>query len=210
MFFPTAERGVRLPAEAISILGDDTMKRYGKLLGVLLALAGLACPATAAELEGVKMPDKATVAGTELVLNGMGLRTATIFKVKVYVAGLYVKEKAKEEKAILGAAGPKQLRMHFLREVDAEKIASAWDDSLEKSREKFKAEIEKLKAMMTKAKDGDRYTYTFLPDSVEVSFNDQSKGKLPGGEFGRALLSTWIGENPPTEKLKKGLLGQTE
>ena len=42
----------------------------------------------AASLAGVTLPDTAQVAGTTLVLNGLGLRKK--FVVKVYVAGLYL------------------------------------------------------------------------------------------------------------------------
>ena len=46
----------------------------------------------AADVGGVKLADKATVGGQELVLNGAGIRTRAIFK--VYVGSLYVPAKA--------------------------------------------------------------------------------------------------------------------
>ena len=46
----------------------------------------------AAEVGGVRLDDKATVGGQELVLNGAGVRTRAIFK--VYVGSLYLPAKA--------------------------------------------------------------------------------------------------------------------
>ena len=52
----------------------------------------LAGTAMAAEVGGVKLDDKASVGGQELVLNGAGIRTRAVFK--VYVGSLYVPAKA--------------------------------------------------------------------------------------------------------------------
>ena len=41
----------------------------------------LSSPLMAAEVGGVKLADKAAVAGKELVLNGAGIRTKVVFKV---------------------------------------------------------------------------------------------------------------------------------
>jgi hypothetical protein len=58
----------------------------------LLAGAILACTfgqgASAAEVAGVKFQDTLKVAGKDLQLNGLGVRTK--FIVKVYAAGLYL------------------------------------------------------------------------------------------------------------------------
>ena len=51
-----------------------------------------AAGAQAAEVGGVKLDDKVSVGGQELVLNGAGIRTRAIFK--VYVGSLYVPAKA--------------------------------------------------------------------------------------------------------------------
>ena len=187
------------------------MKLHGKVwgAGALFAVC-LSTGVSAMELKGVRMPDQITVAGQPLVLNGMGLRSATIFRINVYVAGLYLKSKTSDENAALAAAGPKQVRLQFLRGVDPGKIAGALDESLGqgKYKDKYKDAIAKLKALIPAVKEGDRMTYTFLSDSTEFAVNDTVKGTLPGGEFGKAVLSAWIGEKPPTKDLKQGLLGK--
>lgn len=66
------------------------------------------------ELAGVTLPDTTTVNGSSLKLNGMGVRTKTMLKVKIYVAGLYLATPSYDGAAIIVADEPKQVVMHFL------------------------------------------------------------------------------------------------
>ena len=69
------------------------MRRNLLLIGVIAALgAGVA---QGKECKGVTFPEQARVDGTTLTLNGLGLRQATMLKVNVYVAALYVAPAAK-------------------------------------------------------------------------------------------------------------------
>jgi|SRR6478609_7690395 len=86
-------------------------------LGLSLPVLLLALPAGARDCEGVSMPDEVTVEGAKLVLNGMGLREATVFNVNVYVAGLYLLKKSSDGEKIAAAEEPKQIRIQFVRNV---------------------------------------------------------------------------------------------
>ena len=57
-------------------------------------------PALCGTLDGITMPDTATVGGKDLQLNGLGTRKATFLKVKVYVMGLYLEKKSQDGQAI--------------------------------------------------------------------------------------------------------------
>ena len=85
---------------------------------MLLALAfipsGAAQPAIAAELDGVTMPDLLQVAGTPLRLNGMGLRTYPLFRIHIYVAGLYLQHRD-QRRARDPALGRDQAARHRFR-----------------------------------------------------------------------------------------------
>ena len=69
------------------------------------------------ECLSVKFPDRTVVDGSPLTLNGLGLRQATMLKVNVYVAALYVTKPSADSDAILSAPPPKQLILHFVRGV---------------------------------------------------------------------------------------------
>src|SRR5471032_1777511 len=60
-------------------------------------------------LEDQTFPGSARVASTELLLNGVGLRAAFVYK--VYVAGLYLPTKAASGADVLAQTGPKRLQV---------------------------------------------------------------------------------------------------
>jgi hypothetical protein len=98
----------------------------------LVALAALSI-ARAADLEGVSMPDTRVMGGKQMLLNGIGLRTFSIFRVRIYVAGLYLEHRINDPVAILHSSDMKLLDIRFLRDVDAEDARKAWQDGFEKN-----------------------------------------------------------------------------
>jgi hypothetical protein len=171
----------------------------------------MAQPTYAAVIEGIEFAEKLSpFHGKTLELNGTGLRTATFFQVRVYAAGLYLTQKSPDSATILKSSEPKVLRMVFLRDVDGKDIAKAWDDSFPKNCKKdcetFQPLIAKLKASTPSVKKGDSMVYRFTQDEVELLLNDKPIVSLKSPGFPNTLLSTWIGEHPPTEALRDGLL----
>ena len=129
----------------------------------ILALAGLS-PLHAATLAAVEFPDQAVVGGKPLVLNGLGLRTATMLKVEVYVIGLYLEAKSSDAGAIIESPQTKRLAMHFVRNVTADKLRDGWKEGFDanyKDVDSIKAEIEKFNASMRDVKKGDRIVLDF-------------------------------------------------
>ena len=58
------------------------------------------------------------------------------------------------------------------------------------------------------AKGGDVILLDYLPGSgTRVTVNRDDRGTVPGGEFNRALLRIWLGENPVDVALKSAMLG---
>jgi hypothetical protein len=75
------------------------------LASVIMALgvgtvAGKAC-------HGVNFPEQTQVQASPLTLNGLGLRQATMLKVNVYIAALYMAQKSTDANAILASNTPK-------------------------------------------------------------------------------------------------------
>ncbi len=160
-----------------------------------------------ATIDEMVFSDHQTLNGENLKLNGLGLRKATVFKVKVYAAGLYLLEPQHETHKVIQLKNPKILVMKFMREVSQEKINDAWDKAFEEKAAQFAEEIKQLKKLMPNAKEGDTLEYIFWDDKTEFKINQTLKGTMAGGAWGKALLNTWIGSHPPTEELKDGLLG---
>jgi hypothetical protein len=183
---------------------------------MIFFMALLPWAAPAAELEGVKLPDnvRVTEGGTELVLNGAGLRTRFMFR--VYVGALYVQKKTGAANAIISDAGAKRVMMHMLRDVPADQFADALEDGLKNNNPaeelaKLDAQVKQLRAVFDAvriAKKADVILIDYLPGSgTRITINGAVKATIAGEDFNRALMRVWLGDKPADNDLKKGMLG---
>ena len=157
------------------------------------------------------MPESISVGETTLVLNGLGLREATFLKFDVFVGGLYLERKTRDPDEIIQSQQTKKVVMHFVRNVDAEDLRKAWTTGFEKNAgEKLatlSSRINQLNGWMSAMQVGDRMTYTFDRNNVDVNVKGLKRGTISGEDFSRAMLSIWFGPKPPNEGLKRGMLG---
>ena len=186
------------------------MRHSALLMSLLLALA--AGSASARECKGVQFDEHLPVKGTELTLNGLGMRKATILKVNVYVAALYVTTPSHDAAALINPNAPEELILHFVRNVGVGDLKNAWSEGCEKVAKDqlttLGARIAMLNSWMTDMKTGQRMSFVRLPDTgTQVSINGVVKGTITGDDFSRALMSIWLGPEPPNAELKSGLLG---
>jgi hypothetical protein len=180
---------------------------------LLLLLTGVA---HAAELEGVRLEDKARVDGQEIQLNGMALRTRYHF-VKVYVAGLYLPQKATTPQAAIDSPGAKRISLTMVRDANADQFVESIDHGLRANNSEaqvaeIKPQVDALYAKIRSVKEaqkGMRIVLDYSPSSssTTLSVNGAALGEPMKGEaFYRALLRIWLGDNPVQEDLKKALL----
>lgn len=186
-----------------------------KLFRVVPLLLALLVPAVAfgGTKAGVTLPDTIELGGKKLVLNGLGVREATILNIDVYVAGLYLERKSSDAAAIIRSPGPKRLTLQFVRDVDRKDIVNAWNEGFEKNaganQSKLAARVAQLNAWMTDLKTGDQLVFSHLPNrGVTVQIQGKTRGTIEGDDFAQALFSIWLGSHPPNKGLKRGLLGQ--
>jgi hypothetical protein len=185
------------------------MTRIAMFLTMVLA----AGTATAGSRAGVTMPDSVKVADKTLTLNGMGLREATILKVDVYVAGLYVENVSSDPAKIVASNEVKRIVLRFKRDVGRDDIVKAWNQGFAGNATvpvaKLKPLIAQLNGWMPSFSKGDTLAFTVTPgQGVAVDINGARKGTLGDDNFGRSLVSIWLGPKPPTGSLKSGLLGR--
>ena len=185
------------------------------LVAVVLASAAMGVCAQPVEVQGVKLDPTAQVGGAALQLNGAGVRTRAIFK--VYVAGLYVPQKANSAAALLAQKGPRRVAITMLRDVDADTFVGALNEGLRNNHSEaqmaaMKAQVDVLNANFKaagEAKKSDVIHLEFVPDTgTRLTVNGQPRGNaIAGEEFFTALLRIWLGDKPVDGDLKKGLLG---
>ena len=182
-----------------------------KLIAFVGALA-FAAAAQAVEVGGVNLPDKASVGGQELVLNGAGVRTRAIFK--VYVGSLWLPAKATTSAAVL-EKGPRRIQMNLLRDLSADQLVGALVDGLKDNNTPaelaaVQAQSDQLVTIMKsfgEVKEKDVVTLDFIDGATRIALNGTARGSIPGEPFNRALTKIWIGDKPAQADLKKGMLG---
>lgn len=179
---------------------------------MVLAAAALCTLAQAAEVGGVRLEDRASVGGQELVLNGAGVRTKMMFK--VYVASLYLRQKGTDLAAAL-ASSPRRVQLNLLRDLSANQLVDALVDGLSESNSPeqvsaVKPQTDQLATIMKAfgdVKEKSVVTLDFVDGATRVSLNGESKGSIPGEAFNQALMRVWLGDKAVQPDLRKAMLG---
>jgi hypothetical protein len=160
-----------------------------------------------------KMPPTVGVMGQTLQLNGSGLRTATVFHVKVYEAGLYLPHRSSNAQQIINSNDPKVVRLTFLRDVSSNQVRDAWNEDFKKNCAPNCAALQptfnQLVSQMPGAKNGDVFAYVFTPKGISIVRNGQEVNHADNPQLAKAVLSFWLGKEPPSTELKQAMLGLT-
>ncbi|GHD63585.1 chalcone isomerase family protein [Jeongeupia chitinilytica] len=188
------------------------MKKRAMTLALMLALtAGVA---SALEVAGTTVPDKAEVAGQSLQLNGAGVRKKVVFD--VYVASLYTGAKVGDAAAVIGATTPRRMELRMLREVSAGTMHESFVDGLQDNvsageMKRFAPQLDALDKVFREVKTvakGDVIQLDLLPgQGTKVTVRGKAYPLIAGDDFASALLSIWLGKTPVQAGLKAQLLG---
>ena len=196
------------------------MKRNFVIPSILCAALLLPTLSQAAtvDISGVKLEDRATLAGQPLVLNGAGVRYKAVFK--VYTAGLYLGQKAETTEAVLAAPGPRRLTITMLRDIDSAELGKLFSRGMEDNMDRaaFSKLIPGVLRMSQvfsehkKLKEGETFLIDWIPGTGTVL---TIKGNVEGEpfkepEFFNALMRIWLGPKPADWQLKDALLGKSK
>jgi hypothetical protein len=190
------------------------MKRVLSSLLVLGFCLALTNSASARECEGVTMPNSVTIEGTRLVLNGMGIREATVLSVNVYVAGLYLPARSNNGNQIASNDTHRRITLKFVRDVERADIVNAFRDGFRNAGGAPQAHVNALLRRMRNAAEDDTWHFTYVPGNgtaqPKLILGGRLGGTIEGADvpqFARAFFSIWLGSSPPNPGLKTGLLG---
>ncbi|MFZ6731705.1 chalcone isomerase family protein [Undibacterium sp. Ji42W] len=192
-------------------------KTVMRLAGLALALC-MSVQASATEVAGVKFDESVQVGGTDLKLNGAGIRYKAIFK--VYAAGLYLKEKKTTVPEVLASAGPRRVTIVMLRDLSNEEFGRGFMTGIQQNTDKAEKSkmtsqfirFGELFASVPELKKGDVMTNDWIPGvGTVVSLNGKKMGDpYPDLGFYNALLRIWLGESPVDRSLKKAMLAEED
>lgn len=182
-----------------------------------LLFIAFSVPVNGAEVAGVKIDDTTRVGGTQLVLNGAGLRKRVFFQ--VYTLGLYLPKKTASAAEAIGQDGPKRASIHMLRDVGAAQFTDALADGIRENHGEAEAKslaprVQELAAIMAEvkeAKKGMTINLDWTGSTTQLGIDGKATGKpIEGADFYRALLRIWLGDKPVQDDLKKALLGAAQ
>jgi hypothetical protein len=165
--------------------------------------------------ENQTFPASATVAGTPLQLNGVGLRAALIYK--VYLAGLYLPAKAATGPAVLAETGAKRLQVRMLMDGPSDEFAKAFTGGIAKrtppdqvaAMSERIARFDRTLRSVGNVRKGDVVNLDYVPDAgLTMTVNGKPYGEpVPGADLYAALLQIFVGDRPVDAKMKAGMLG---
>lgn len=175
-----------------------------------------------------------------LALTGVGVREKTIFAVNVYSFGLYIdptrarellaqwkgkkaKELHKDAKlytALLDDSLLKELRMKFCRDVAADDVRSAFEDSLQPrilvylkdepgTKEQKLAVLAEFRKLFTldKVKNGNVLRFAWHPGGkLHTSINGEVQPVIESKALCWALFDVYLGTRPISDTGKRGLV----
>ena len=183
--------------------------RYAQILAALVFAVPLSV--RAAQLDGVTLPDTQRVGGMELHLNGIGLRSYSVFQVPIYVAGLYLRHPSSDAGQILHSPDMRLLEIHFVHDVSAEQARKAWREGFERNCSApchlAPQDIERFLAAVPAMRKGDSFTLLFTARGAEVTVNGKPIGNITDPQFAREMLGTFLGPQAASPRLKQELLG---
>jgi hypothetical protein len=192
------------------------VRRRRLVLAAVLLTASLSIAPTAGAtvLNGVDVADTMRIDGHNVVLNGVGLRTLTFLKVKIYVAALYLPKKDSNAQAILASPGPKVIALHHIHSGSKQQVQDRYREG-EKVNcggggcdSALQADFDRLLASAEPVGEGDLTLYIVTDKSFRVVFNGREVIAFTGDRLGNMIIDGFIGARPPSEELRAALLGR--
>jgi hypothetical protein len=179
-------------------------------LSILLLISSQS--AISADISGHQIPDALTVEGTQLVLNGAGMREK--FFIDLYVGGLYLPAKNQDAKAIISADSPMTIRLQIVSDrINSKNMTEATLEGFQNATggntASLQAKIDEfLKTFQEAIKIGDVFELTYVPEKgVQIYKNGALANTIAGKPFKEALFGIWLSEKPAQKSLKEGMLG---
>lgn len=189
------------------------MQRLIVFLLLLFAVGPILAQEIAEPKTGVKFAAKDQGAS----LLGVGLRTKTMLKVKVYAIGLYVADSTLAGPLKGKAASPdlyrelvagdfsKNVVMKFVRDVSTSQIRDAFRESLGNAGPKAQEWIN----YFSEIRSGQEIVISWVPGTgLQTKVAGADKPVINDKAFASSVFGIWLGDKPIQDDLKKALVSR--
>lgn len=171
-----------------------------------VALASTAERASAAEIDGIQVPDELRFTDEQpLRLSGCGLRE--VMWVDLYFVAFYLERPLRRHRQIRSRDVAKAVRVDIVFDGRVpEQMPEEWRSRLVEvlSRDL----VRDLQSLFSELVTGDSLTVSYAPNAgvSRVRFNGDVVGSYAGPDLIDGLLSLWIGPKPVSRNLRRLLL----
>ena len=166
------------------------------------------------EVGSVMLPNSMKAGGSDLVLNGAGIRKKALV-LKLYSGGLYLTQKSSDDNGIINADNAMAMKLVITSsfvssEAMSEAVEDGFDASMDGDTSALSSEIAKFITFFSdEIVEDDTFDITYQPGKGVVCYkNNVELGTVTGMDFKKALFGIWLGDDPVDKKLKKAMLGK--
>jgi hypothetical protein len=144
---------------------------------------------------------------------GVGIRQKLFMD--IYYGASYLHQPTRDPAQVVQSDQPKRVVLHVVyKQVDADKWVEGWQEGFSRNAPNADGSLqEKIKQFIAcfsePVKKGEQVRIDYLPETgTVVSIKGRERATIPGHDFMVALWSVWFGKFPPSESLKKEMLGK--
>ncbi len=178
----------------------------------------LVCPVLAQEVTEPRSGVKFAAKDGETTLLGVGLRTRTFAKIKIYAIGLYVADSALAGPLKHKSVSPdlynelingdfhRKIVMKFVRDVTADQVRDAFRDGLKRVPG---GNTETWINYFGDTRSGQEYVISWTPGvGLQTTVATSGKPTLNDKALASAIFSIWLGDKPIQDDIKKDLVSR--
>lgn len=166
------------------------------------------------KIKGVSLPPKITLDGTELQLNGAGVRSK--FFIDLYVGALYLQKNSSDANGIINNNETMLIRLDIISGmITSERMIEAIEEGFNNATTGDTAPIRDtidgfIQVFSQPIVDGDSFDIGYMPlKGLQVKKNNQLLKTMPVSlAFKQALFGIWLSDKPAQKSLKKQMLGR--
>ena len=183
----------------------------GEAVEAMAASVQSPAPALSLESDYGDFPAETSYAGKALTLNGYGLCEWGLLGFNLYRAGLYVENTSNDADTLLAVDQTMLIYQHFVRKLSESQLQDAFRASVRYQigeDSELEPQLQALLNWMVDVRKGDAMAFVVDENQHLVGYlNGEPMGKIETPEFGKLFIQLYLGSKPPTEALKKGMLG---
>ncbi|MDH7446668.1 chalcone isomerase family protein [Aquimarina sp. 2201CG14-23] len=183
-----------------------------KIILLFIALISLSNATAQIRVGKAVLPYEENFGGTDLKLNGAGMRE--MLWIDLYAGGLYLQNKSKDPRVILDADETMAIKLNIVSGfVTQKKMIKAVRDGFNKATfGNTKALDERINKFIKFFNEpivkNDVFDIVYIKDTGIKAFkNGKELGVVEGRDFKYALFKIWLGDEPASEGIKNGMLG---